>query len=143
MFGAHLDMIVDRMSIATFFFILARLAYLTIDDDREQVFWIGVYLCLFLSDFLAHWLQVNNTYEHTDFETGKGTHKGGKTFVIRFYYKTPVLLMTCISAEAFSFSQYFAFFPDHFWFKDTLPFVILFLFGRVLGLFFKNVANFV
>jgi len=74
-------MIVDRMSIATFFFVLAKLAYLNIEDESERVFYIGAYLMLFLSDFVGHWMQVNNSYEHTNFETGKGSHKGGKTIV--------------------------------------------------------------
>jgi len=49
-------MIVDRMSTASFFFILARLSYLKIEDEETRNLYVTLYSGLFMSDFVAHWL---------------------------------------------------------------------------------------
>ena len=75
-------------------------------DEYERLKWTGIYLTLFLSDYVCHWFQCNAKYELIDFEGKVGSHKSGRSPLIKFFYTHPILLWVCILTEVFSFAQY-------------------------------------
>mmetsp|Transcript_40064 Transcript_40064/g.45959 ORF Transcript_40064/g.45959 Transcript_40064/m.45959 type:complete len:152 (-) Transcript_40064:186-641(-) len=89
-FGAVLDMVLDRISTASLFAILAN-AYPN----------IAVIFYFFLGlDLGSHWLQMCSTYMAGDL-SHKGDNKD-ETFIVRMYYKSRfVLTALCACAEFF------------------------------------------
>mmetsp|Transcript_12168 Transcript_12168/g.10788 ORF Transcript_12168/g.10788 Transcript_12168/m.10788 type:complete len:145 (-) Transcript_12168:234-668(-) len=79
-FGAVLDMVLDRITTASLFAILANVY-------QDQ----AIYFLLFLGlDLGSHWLQVVTTYAK-----GNDSHKGdddSESAVVKIYYKSKIML---------------------------------------------------
>ena len=79
-FGAVLDMVLDRVTTASLFAILAN-----IYQDQAVIF-----LGLLGLDLGSHWLQVVTTYAE-----GNESHKGDaddELFIVKMYYKSKIVL---------------------------------------------------
>eukprot|EP00180_Rhodochaete_pulchella_P004209 Plantae.Rhodophyta-Rhodochaete_pulchella.ctg7787.p2 GENE.Plantae.Rhodophyta-Rhodochaete_pulchella.ctg7787~~Plantae.Rhodophyta-Rhodochaete_pulchella.ctg7787.p2 ORF type:complete len:208 (+),score=23.82 Plantae.Rhodophyta-Rhodochaete_pulchella.ctg7787:3971-4594(+) len=85
-FGALLDMITDRCATGALLAVLAHLY------DQP-----GLFLPLLFLDGVSHWMQMfagvcEKTKSHKD---------AGRSWLLRFYYKRPVLAFVCLFNELF------------------------------------------
>lgn len=103
-----MDMVLDRLSTATMYLIMMRLAVKKTEDD-VRVYYVMLFGVLFMVDFVSHFFHVNHAYM-SDVED----HKEQKDVVLKIYYWKPCLAITVGLQEFFSLYIYMTFFPEEF-----------------------------
>jgi CDP-diacylglycerol--inositol 3-phosphatidyltransferase len=90
-FGAVLDMVTDRTSTACLCLVLSRLY------PQHVVGFAG----LITLDLFSHWFQM-----YASLAAGGETHKASANFVVRLYYRKPVLFAACAGTEFWYLALY-------------------------------------
>jgi|JI9StandDraft_1071089.scaffolds.fasta_scaffold49404_1 hypothetical protein len=130
-------MVLDRLSTATMYLVMMRIAVIKTEDD-VRVYYVMLFGLLFMIDFVSHFFHVNHSYS----QNGQN-HKEQTDVILKIYYWKPCLTITVGLQEVFSLYIYMTFFPTEFEPVLAHEYVsYLFYTSIAIGVLFKGWTNY-